>query len=330
MITVTLYSRQDCHLCDQARADLESLQGEIPHQLVVIDVDSDIKLKREYGFEVPVVSVGPYRLKAPFGSQELRITLAAAQDRQRHIELVENSPHLEQIRQGRAWTTADRFSDWFSRRYMFLFNGVVAVYLGMSLLAPGLMQAGLEIPARWVYRAFSLVCHQLAYRSFFLFGEQLYYPRAEAGIEGVETYSQATGNGEGNTAAELLTARAYLGDEQVGYKIALCQRDIAIYAGILIFGLLFSLSGLRLPPIPWYLWIVFGMLPIAIDGFSQILSQPPLSFIPYRESTPLLRVLTGFLFGFTTAWFGYPVVEESMRESRRLYQSRRKSVQLSG
>jgi hypothetical protein len=37
-----------------------------------------------------------------------------------------------------------------------------------------------------------------------------------------------------------------------------------------------------------------------------------------------LRVLTGFLFGFTTAWFGYPIVEESMREMRNMYETKRK------
>jgi uncharacterized membrane protein len=330
MITVTLYSRQDCHLCEQARVELENLQSDIPHQLVVIDVDSDNKLKREYGFEVPVVAVGPFRLKAPFGSQELRVTLAAAQDRERHIDMVEASPRLEQLRQDRAWTAADNFSYWISRRYMLVFNLVVAFYLGMSFLAPVLMQAGYETPARWIYRAYSLVCHQLAFRSFFLFGEQLYYPRAEAGLQNVLSYSQASGNADGHAAADLLAARSFVGNEQVGYKIALCQRDIAIYGGILIFGLLFSLSGLRLPPIPWYLWIIFGLAPIAIDGLSQLLSQPPLSFLPYRESTPLYRVLTGFLFGFTTAWFGYPIVEESMRESRQLYRNRRKRAQPSG
>ncbi len=29
MITVTLYTRKDCHLCEQAKADLESLQESI-------------------------------------------------------------------------------------------------------------------------------------------------------------------------------------------------------------------------------------------------------------------------------------------------------------
>jgi uncharacterized membrane protein len=60
------------------------------------------------------------------------------------------------------------------------------------------------------------------------------------------------------------------------------------------------------------------MLPIGLDGFSQLLSQPPLNFFPYRESTPFFRSLTGFLFGFTTAWFGYPMVEESMAEARQV------------
>jgi hypothetical protein len=48
-----------------------------------------------------------------------------------------------------------------------------------------------------------------------------------------------------------------------------------------------------------------------------MISQPPLNLLPYRESTPFLRSLTGFLFGFMTAWFGYPYVEESMADNRK-------------
>jgi len=39
--------------------------------------------------------------------------------------------------------------------------------------------------------------------------------------------------------------------------------------------------------------------------------------LPYRESTPLLRTITGFLFGFATAWFGYPMAEEAMRDTQQ-------------
>jgi hypothetical protein len=45
-----------------------------------------------------------------------------------------------------------------------------------------------------------------------------------------------------------------------------------------------------------------------------------MNFLPYRESSPFLRSLTGFLFGFSTAWFGYPMVEASMAESRKIMQ----------
>jgi uncharacterized membrane protein len=93
---------------------------------------------------------------------------------------------------------------------------------------------------------------------------------------------------------------------------------VAIYGSILLFGLLYSLSGRRLPSLPWYLWILIGIVPIAVDGLSQLLSQPPFNFFPYRESTPSFRVLTGALFGFATAWFGYPIVEQTMQETRQL------------
>ncbi len=136
------------------------------------------------------------------------------------------------------------------------------------------------------------------------------------------SFNEITGLSEGSKASELLKARSFPGNEVVGYKVALCERDIAIYLGILIFGLLFSLSRYRLPALPWYIWIIAGCVPIALDGFSQLFSQPPLSFIPYRESTPLLRMFTGFLFGFTTAWFGYPLVEESMSETRKIYEAK--------
>jgi glutaredoxin len=47
MITVTLYSRSDCHLCEVAKEDLDELREQYPHELVLIDVDSaDLKRLR--------------------------------------------------------------------------------------------------------------------------------------------------------------------------------------------------------------------------------------------------------------------------------------------
>ena len=118
-------------------------------------------------------------------------------------------------------------------------------------------------------------------------------------------------------------AREYIGDKTVGYKIALCERDTAIYLAMLFFGILFSVTGRRFKSLHWMLWLLIGIAPIGLDGFSQLFSQFNwqwlASIVPYRESTPYLRVLTGALFGFMTAWFAYPTIEESMKETRQYY-----------
>jgi uncharacterized membrane protein len=313
MIEVTLYSRKDCHLCDVAQKYLEELQSNIPHHLSIIDVDSDVKLRNLYGFNVPVVLVGPYKLLAPIEKKDLEISLMAVQHSRNQEARLDKA-----IEEGRLlipinWTKADGLSLWLSRHYLALFNVLVFLYVGIPFLAPVLMKVGATTPAQVIYHAYGFVCHQFAFRSWFLFGEQTSYPRSEAGVAGLISYQQATGL----DGYDLLSARAIVGNAQLGYKVALCERDVAIYGGILLFGILFAILRRRMKAIHWVIWILIGIVPIGLDGFSQLISQPPLSLLPFRESTPFLRTMTGFLFGFFTAWFGYPYVEESMTENRK-------------
>ncbi len=318
MVKVILYSRKDCEQCDQVLSELSSLSEEIPHQVEVVDVDRDPGIQRAYGDRVPVLTVGPYQLKAPIASSELKITLLAAQ---RGIE--QNQAIDRAIAQGKfpaitTWTGADRFSYFLSRHYLALLNIFVIIYIGLPILAPGLMKVGADAPASIIYRVYSAMCHQLAFRSWFLFGEQAAYPRAAAGVPNLVPFEQATGI----DAQDLWSARQFIGTPTLGYKMALCERDIAIYASILAFGLLFALTGRNIRSIPWYFWILLALVPIGLDGVSQLISQPPFGLIPYRESTPLLRTVTGSLFGFATAWFGYPMVEESMVDSRKYMEAK--------
>jgi uncharacterized membrane protein/glutaredoxin len=312
MITVTLYTKADCSLCDKALQDLQALQDSHAHNLAIVDIEKDSDLKKKFSQRVPVLQIGPYTLEAPFDRKQIQMTLAAAQDRQAHREKLGTKPHprAEKV------DFAERAGHWISKRYLFLLNLLLFLYVGLPFLAPVLMNAGLPQFARPIYGVYSAVCHQLAFRSWFLFGEQPVYPRASAQLEGYQSFEQATGIEE-EGASSLVDARSFVGNEQVGYKVAFCQRDVAIYGGMLIFGMVFAATGRKIRPLHWILWILIGMLPIALDGFSQLFSQiPPLDFIPYRESSPLLRTLTGFLFGFTTAWFGFPLLEESMTETR--------------
>jgi uncharacterized membrane protein len=322
MIQVILFSRPGCHLCEQTLQDLTELKDRYPFRLEVLDIDSDSELKKRFDLEVPVVQIGPYLLKAPFTRQELEITLSAQADRDHHIQRIKNPPEDFQTPASKIWSRSDGFTYWIAKHYLAMFNLFVLIYVGLPFLAPVMMKSGAEAPARVIYKAYSAVCHQLAFRSFFLFGEQPVYPRAAAGVNELKSFAEATGMSEGNYDQDILAARFYVGEinheHAIGYKVALCERDIAIYASILLFGLVYALTGRRLPPLPWYLWILFALAPIGLDGFSQILSQPPLNLLPYRESTPFLRVLTGALFGFGTAWFGYPLVEETMAETRQV------------
>jgi uncharacterized membrane protein len=166
-------------------------------------------------------------------------------------------------------------------------------------------------------------CHQLSYRSFFLFGEQSAYPNPEAGIDQLNTYEETTGY----DPDDIDQAVAFRGNEKLGYKLALCQRDIAIYGAILGFGILFGLTKKRIPPLPLIAWVVLGILPMGLDGVSQLISQFGWEFLPARESTPLLRTITGTLFGFSTAWFSYPVIESAMADTRKLLAIKRKASQ---
>jgi len=55
---VRLYSRRDCHLCEDARAAIESEARRTPLRLEEIFIDGDGELERRYGTRVPVVEVG--------------------------------------------------------------------------------------------------------------------------------------------------------------------------------------------------------------------------------------------------------------------------------
>jgi uncharacterized membrane protein len=319
MLSVTLYTRQDCHLCNEVRSILQGLQEEIPYHLEEVDIEANRHYQDAYSLEIPVVEVGPYTVKAPFTQDELLMTLRAAADRERHIKEIDDAGLREMVRQGKVVTKADRFSYWLSHHYMTLINGFVLLYFGIPFLAPVFMVNGWERPGRLIYSVYGLVCHQFAYRSWFLFGEQPVYPLEEAGVEGLTPYEQATGL----EREDIWAAREFIGNSEMGYKVAFCERDLAIYGGIFLFGFLFSATGRRLKSLPWYFWVILGIMPIGADGLSQLLSQPPFDlFIPegllsYRESTPILRTLTGAMFGFSTAWFGLPMVEETMADTRR-------------
>jgi uncharacterized membrane protein len=201
----------------------------------------------------------------------------------------------------------------------------IGMYATLPFVAPTLMKLGFTGPANVLYTMYSPMCHQFAFRSIFLFGEQTFYPRESVGadLRPYEAYAEQYGLPNSNSASDfsfpfIMGARDFRGNEQMGYKTTLCARDVAIWFTMFVGGLIYAIPYVRkrLRPVPWWLYVLAGLGPIGLDGFSQLLSYAPFSFWEIRETAPFFRVATGAMFGLMNAWLLFPILERSFWEAR--------------
>jgi len=181
-----------------------------------------------------------------------------------------------------------------SRHWLAALNILLLLYVSLPFAAPALMNAGAERPARLLYAIYRPACHQLPERSYFLYGEAPVYS-----LETLEAAGAPLGD-------SIFSRRHYIGDQEHGYKVAICQRDVAIYGSMFLMGLVFALRR-RLPRLSLKGYALL-LLPLAADGISQLLGL--------RESTWQLRTLTGGMFGAATIWLLLPYLAETMQEVR--------------
>jgi uncharacterized membrane protein len=178
-----------------------------------------------------------------------------------------------------------------SRHWLGLLNGAVVLFLAGGFAAPWLLASGVPGPANALYDLYAALCHQWASRSFFVFGPRAIYSHDALEALGVDPYR-------------------FAGDHGLGWKMGYCERDLAIFAGLLVFGALYALrlrpAGLRPAG---YLTFVLLALPMALDGGTQLLGQ--------RESTWELRLATGLVFGLASGWLMYPRFETSFQKALR-------------
>mgnify|MGYP003729973707 CR=1 FL=1 len=323
-------------MCEEVHAELVSLSQTVPLTIDEVDIARDPALEQALFDRIPVIEVGGTRLEAPIHPTVLRRAVRTAARRAGHAkEKTVQPPSLTPPVTGRkreAVIAFDRFFLGFSRRWAALIGLLAALYAGLPFLAPLAMHNGWTGLANAVYTLYSPVCHQFAFRSWFLFGPQTVYPRQRAAVPGALSFEEAAAqepffqNLDPATLDGNLTiaAKAFRGSELMGWKVALCQRDVAIYASIAAFGFAFwalTRAGVKLPYLPFWAYLIFAVAPMGLDGFSQLFANPPfngfgLALYPIRESTPLLRAVTGSLFGLGNAWLAFPYIEDSMRETR--------------
>lgn len=183
-----------------------------------------------------------------------------------------------------------RLLRWVSTHWLALANLGFGVLVGLPILAPVLYHLGFDEPAALIHAIYRPLCHQLPERSFFLFGPSLTYSYDElAALLGQGTVPQR-----------------WVGSADIGFKVAICERDVAVYGSMVLAGVAFHwMRGIRPLSVRRFLLLI---VPMAVDGGGQ--------FIGLWSSTWLTRVITGTLFGVACIAFTYPYLEQGMREVR--------------
>jgi len=60
-MTVEIYSKPGCHLCDEAKAVILAVRRRISFELVEIDIERDPALFERYRYDIPVVFVDGHK-----------------------------------------------------------------------------------------------------------------------------------------------------------------------------------------------------------------------------------------------------------------------------
>jgi uncharacterized membrane protein len=233
-------------------------------------------------------------------------------------------------------TTSAGINRWFERHWLFTLNTAWGIFVILPWLAPVFMFLGLTWLGRAVYFVYTLFCHQLPERSWFLFGPQFSYTQAQiAAAWGVPL----------EAISNELIRRQFIGATELGWKVAWSDRMVAMYTSIFLFGLLYALlrqRGIAIKGITWWLFVLF-ILPMGLDGTTHLINDAlrldfrqtnqwavtltggllPASFSAgdmFGSLNSLLRLASGLLFGFGVVAFVWPLLErEFSSPNRRRY-----------
>ncbi len=170
--------------------------------------------------------------------------------------------------------------------------------------------------AHVLYTFYSFFCHQYPFRSWFLFGPRFSYRLLEP-----------------IPVIQMNAMRSFIGDPSMGYKVALCQRDVAIYGAVFLGGLVFAFlrKWYDVPPLPGWAYVVLGIIPMLLDGGTQWVSYFVWTFAPNLlprpfETYPLMRTITGALFGLGSVAVIYPNFDRYFKENSRLLAEKLASI----
>jgi uncharacterized membrane protein len=204
------------------------------------------------------------------------------------------------------------------------------VFNALPFVAPVFMKLGWESAGRLIYLAYWPLCHQMAQRSFFLFGP-----------EGFQMYTIAQLPVKVSGSNAELVLKQFLGSEALGWKVAWSDRMVTFYGGPLVAAVVHAIARVRGRVKAWPLWIIGSMLlPMILDGATHMASDMlsgighgfrdtnqwlavitgnllPATFVQgdtLGSFNSWMRLVSGLLFGFAIGWFALPYIDSSTAE----------------
>src|SRR5574340_873609 len=209
--------------------------------------------------------------------------------------------------------------------WLLVFYLAFGAWVVLPWLAPVLMHYGRTDIGKTIYSIYSVFCHQLPERSFFLFG-----PRSMYSLSEIQAVWQDTLN--------PMILRSFIGNQTVGWKVAWSDRMVSFYTSIWLMTLVWWPLRRKIAPLPGWGFALL-LIPMVLDGGSHAISDLSGIGRGFRDSNAWLmlltggnlpiaaagdalgsfnswaRLTTGLFAGIGTAWFCFPHLESSFAQN---------------
>ena len=156
------------------------------------------------------------------------------------------------------------------------------ILVGLPWLAPLFMHLGWEGAGKALYTFYSYFCHQLPERSFFFFGQKTMYSLSE-----IQTAWQNTN--------DFSTLRKFIGNSNMGWKVAWSDRMISFYTSLWAFAVLWRIFHRKVKPLKWWGFTLL-LLPFILDVGSHMISDSAGIGLGFRDGNLWLVTLTNTIF----------------------------------
>lgn len=209
-----------------------------------------------------------------------------------------------------------------------LILGFIFLYLLGSFIPAIAFNNGNEQLGRRVNSVYRFFCHQRVERSLFIFAGESEDSFYSANFYSVEYLQEEEVIPYYNPYvpdrfSKTVFGYPYVGNEVVGYKTAICIRDLAIYIALLFTGILYMAysrkNGGKIYKFSFKFCLML-MLPMAVDVLIQILGQIfDWSFVTDAYINSIIkRIITGALFGIGFSLFIFPNLQDSLDDKKEL------------